>query len=371
MKDMLDLSPLKRLAIIEVAKRLGIPVRGTKAMCFMGHDRATPSLSFLKSRNTWRCFGACGKHGDTISLVMEKEKIDFKSAIEWFAQNFGVDVRRQSHHRRPLQVKPKPTVTAAQAMPQHDMEFAMDAELYAWLIENCPAVSSPKGIAYINSHGISQASANRFNLRELYNPASVFLRLVNRWGDQRVYRSGVAWGKEGHPASLIWGSHAILFPFYEHGSVTYIQARMLQSDRKYLNPRGIAKPLFNTNRLSTLPAGSLVHICEGVPDTIAMETHGFAAVGVLGATSFRPEWVDQCLKFNTEALCHGDSAGEKFAATISNLFLNRGKSVRCILLPKGQDAADVLAGGGNTTSPGQITWPDYGQTGCSNHQAIA
>lgn len=50
---MLDLSPLKRIPIIDVAKRLGIPVRGTKAMCFMGHDKASPSLSFLKSKNTW------------------------------------------------------------------------------------------------------------------------------------------------------------------------------------------------------------------------------------------------------------------------------------------------------------------------------
>ena len=68
-----DLSPLKRIPIIAVARRLGIAVHGTQAMCFMGHDQASPSLSFLKSRNTWRCFGACGKHGDAIALVMEKE----------------------------------------------------------------------------------------------------------------------------------------------------------------------------------------------------------------------------------------------------------------------------------------------------------
>ena len=40
-----DLSPIKQIPIIEVAKRLGIQVRGTKAMCFSGHDKASPSLS--------------------------------------------------------------------------------------------------------------------------------------------------------------------------------------------------------------------------------------------------------------------------------------------------------------------------------------
>jgi hypothetical protein len=42
MKIMHALSPLKRIPIIDVAKRLGIPVSGPKAMCFMGHDKASP-----------------------------------------------------------------------------------------------------------------------------------------------------------------------------------------------------------------------------------------------------------------------------------------------------------------------------------------
>src|ERR1035438_4329307 len=95
-----DLSPIKQIPIVEVAKRLGIQVRGTKAMCFSGHDKASPSLSFLKSRNTWRCFGACGKHGDGITLVMEKAQVDFKSALEWFARNFAVDVTRDRKSTR-------------------------------------------------------------------------------------------------------------------------------------------------------------------------------------------------------------------------------------------------------------------------------
>jgi hypothetical protein len=39
---------------------------------------------------------------------------------------------------------------------------------------------------------------------------------------------------------------------------------MFEGDRKYLNPRGIAKPLFNRDRLTGLPSESVVHICEGV-----------------------------------------------------------------------------------------------------------
>src|ERR1035437_8931558 len=157
-----DLSPLKQIPIIEVANRLGIQVRGTKAMCFMGHDKASPSLSFLKSRNTWRCFGACGKHGDGITLVMEKEGLDFKSALEWFARNFAVDVTRQlrGQVRRSRVVRAKKAVVVQPAIPEQQ-EFTADPELYEWLIGKCASVSSPAGFNYLDTHGISQDSATR------------------------------------------------------------------------------------------------------------------------------------------------------------------------------------------------------------------
>ena len=339
-----DLSPLKKIPIIEVAKRLGLQVRGTKAMCFMGHDKASPSLSFYKSRNTWRCFGACGKRGDGIKLVMEKEGLDFNSALEWFARNFAVDVTRQflRQSRRGRVVRAKRPVLVQQVTLEHQ-EFAADSELYDWLIGKCGSVSTTAGVTYLNEHGISLECATRFNIRELGDPARVFRKLVEKWGGPRVYRSGVAWGTNGHPERLVWHSHALLFPFYEQGVVTYIQARMLQGEPKFLNPRGVPKPLFNTDRLQKLKPGHLIHLCEGVPDTIAVESHGLAAVGILGATSFRADWVDRFLKFKLVVLGDGDAAGAKFARDVSTFFLERGKAVQCKALPTGKDVGDVLA----------------------------
>lgn len=339
-----DLSPLKQIPIIEVAKRLGIQVRGTKAMCFMGHDKASPSLSFLKSRNTWRCFGACGKHGDGITLVMEKEGLDFKSALEWFARHFAVDVTRQfrGQSRRGRAVRAKKVVVVQPAIPEQQ-EFTADSQLYEWLIGKCASVSSHAGVNYLDSHGISQECAMRFNIRELRDPARAFRKLVEEWGGPRVYRSGVAWGKHAHPERLVWSSHALLFPFYEGGVVTYIQARMFEGEPKFLNPRGVAKPMFNVDRLQKMKPGQLIHLCEGVPDAIAVESHGLAAVGILGATSFRADWVDRFLKFKVVVLGDGDAAGARFAKDISTFFMERGKAVQCKPLPKGKDVADVLA----------------------------
>ena len=111
-----------------------------------------------------------------------------------------------------------------------------DAELYAWLINHCQSVSSPKGIQYLAGHGISLAFANRFNLRELRDPKSLFGRLLAKWGVRRMHRSGIAWGDDTHPERLIWGSSGLLFPFYKNGTVSYLQARMFEGNRKY--PKG-------------------------------------------------------------------------------------------------------------------------------------
>lgn len=344
----MDLSPIKQIPIIEIAMRLGIQVRGTKAMCFMGHDKASPSLSFLKSRNTWRCFGSCGKHGDGITLVMEKEGLDFQSALEWFELNYGVVVKRQFHGQRKRSRLLKPKKTVVVVAPPQNTEFITDIELYTSFIEKCEFVTSPTGTKYLDSHGISPEAARRLNLRQLSKPEHALRWLVETWGEQRVYRSGIAWGNGGCPERLLWSSYALLFPFSDNGKIVYIQGRMFKGDRKFLNLRGVTKPIFNSDSLKGLPAGETVHICEGVPDAIALESNGLVAVGVLGATSFSADFVDHFLKFKVIVLGDGDEAGAKFAKDISKYFMVRGKPVHCMLLPKGRDVSDVLAQGGGT-----------------------
>jgi len=83
-----DTSEIRNLPIKTVATRLGIKVlRGNKAMCFTGHDKNTPSLSFHLKRNYWHCFG-CDRGGDAIALTRDVLRVDFKTAAEWLANQF-------------------------------------------------------------------------------------------------------------------------------------------------------------------------------------------------------------------------------------------------------------------------------------------
>lgn len=54
-----------------------------KALCPF-HEERTPSFVIYLNDNHFHCYG-CGKHGDSIAFLMEKEGIDFKEAVRRLA----------------------------------------------------------------------------------------------------------------------------------------------------------------------------------------------------------------------------------------------------------------------------------------------
>ena len=67
--------------IVDVARAYGINVnRNNKALCCF-HNEKTPSLSFHKEKQIFKCF-SCGKGGDVISLVSELLNINALEAAK-------------------------------------------------------------------------------------------------------------------------------------------------------------------------------------------------------------------------------------------------------------------------------------------------
>src|SRR5271170_4818313 len=53
------------------------------------HDDHTPSFGVTPSKNLWNCLAGCGG-GDTIQLVVKKENVSFRQAVEILRQRLGV-----------------------------------------------------------------------------------------------------------------------------------------------------------------------------------------------------------------------------------------------------------------------------------------
>ena len=60
-----------------------------KACCSI-HKESTPSLHIYEDTDSWHCFGACGKGGDTIEFVKEHDQIGFTEAVKVVCGILGI-----------------------------------------------------------------------------------------------------------------------------------------------------------------------------------------------------------------------------------------------------------------------------------------
>ncbi len=55
------------------------------------HNERTPSFTVSPSKEIFKCFG-CGKSGNTISFIMEHEKLSYVEALRWLAARYNIEV---------------------------------------------------------------------------------------------------------------------------------------------------------------------------------------------------------------------------------------------------------------------------------------
>src|ERR671937_1597164 len=59
------------------------------------HDERTPSFSVNAEHKLYYCFG-CEAKGDSIGFVQETEALDFREAVEFLAERYGVELELES-----------------------------------------------------------------------------------------------------------------------------------------------------------------------------------------------------------------------------------------------------------------------------------
>jgi DNA primase len=312
------------------------------------HDERTPSFGIDPAQKLFYCFG-CGEGGDAFRFVQMTEGVDFKGALEYLADRYGVKLE-------PVEEDP---ATAARRLERERLLELLErtAAFYVrYLWESGEAAPARE---YLASRGLDEAVLREFRVGYAPSAYDTLLHAVRRGGfsNREVFDAGLAVRSKGQGMLYDRFRRRIMFPLCDlRGRVLGFGARALGPDQKpkYLNSADNAlyhkgRHLFGADiaRAAATKAGAVI-VAEGYTDVIAMHQAGLRnTVGLMG-TAMTDEQVGELSRLapRVQLALDADGAGQEAMLRAARVAAGRRLELRVVPLPSGTDPADLVAADG-------------------------
>ncbi len=188
----------------------------------------------------------------------------------------------------------------------------------------------------MEERGFSEESILRFRIG--YAAGGLLDHLLNHLGrlEELCLRSGVL-KRDANGMIRDYFFGRIVFPILKRNRVVHLTGREFNGNGpKYLHLRGEIPCLYNEDALGV----NSVYVTEGPTDCITAVQSGLPAVAVLGAMSFKQEFVPRFSRCEKVFIClDGDRAGEEGALKIGEFLPDKSNIVQ---LPAGVDLDEYL-----------------------------
>ena len=299
------------------------------------HNEKTPSFSVYADHQFYKCFG-CDAKGDVFSFVMAMDNITFWRRSKKLAEQNGIPLPKQS------QATDEKTRVRAALRDIHDLALEhFRANL------NGPGGASVR--AYLKERGVTQASAESFQLGLSDGGGRTLLRLLEQRGfkPDQLKESGL-FGRREDGALYDRFRNRLMFPIHdESGKVIAFGGRALDPEdkAKYINSSETelykkSNVLYNLHRAKqTASKADRVVMVEGYMDVIGATQAGVAEVVAPCGTALTTEQI-RALKRHSQNLhlnFDPDSAGDKAAERSIKLLLDENVRIRVVELEGGLD----------------------------------
>ena len=301
------------------------------------HSEKTPSFFLYPETNTFHCFG-CGKHGDSISFIMEIDSLDYVSTLKKLAEKFGIELEYENS----FNVSNKINLDKYYEINEFAARF-----YYKSMMEN----SIPK--QYLSKRGINQKSINLFfigyadeNWKSFYNELKLKkmdIKIAEELG--LIIKT-----KTGDYIDRF--RNRIMFPILNTSKkiIGFGGRAIVDDSAKYLNsPESVVfKKRDNIYALDKIIENNIrnkVLIVEGYMDVISLYQSGINYVVAGLGTAFTESQARLIKRYfrNNVYLCYdGDNAG--ISATEKTNFVFNEISVKpnIIMLPDKLDPDDYI-----------------------------
>jgi DNA primase len=295
------------------------------------HEEKTASFKVNPDTLDFHCFG-CGKGGDVIQFVMEKDGISFPEALKRLADKVGVEI--SDHGSSPNKVLYEANSAAR--------DFYRDN-----------LGRNKKAMEYLTEERrLTPESIEAFGLG-CTGAGSVVDHLRQKgFSDDEIVRAGLGTVRDGRLRDMFW--KRIMFPISKKGRIIGFGGRVIGSgEPKYLNSP--ATPIFYKKETlycfdpAAVRASGYALVVEGYLDAIMCHQHGMKnTVAPLG-TSLTAEHVEAIGKCTNWVLLvlDGDRAGKEAAEKTASMLFEKKMRGAVVVLPEEADPDSYLRKGGD------------------------
>lgn len=304
------------------------------------HNEKTPSFTVSPAKELYKCFG-CGKSGNSITFLMEHDKLSYVEALRWLANRYNVEIEE-------TEASPEQKIFAQTA----DSLYAINNFAQKFFSNYLFNENEGKQIAhsYLIERGFREETITKFQLGYNPNAKDILTQalLSNQFNKELLPKTGlVAVRNESELVDNYRGR--IIFPIHNNsGKIIGFGARVIgKADKapKYINtPENElyvkSKVLYGSYfaRLAIDKADECL-LVEGYTDVISLHQAGIENVVASGGTSLTVDQIRIIKKYtnNLTIIYDGDSAGIKAALRGLDMALEEGLNVRLVLIPDGED----------------------------------
>jgi len=319
-----------------------------KALCPF-HNEKTPSFTVSPSRQMYYCFG-CGKGGDVVKFIMEKENVDYISAIKILADRAGIDIPEKSY------------INAQNYAKNHrDKLFKLHQDLLYFYHKNLVEKKNIKVVEYAKKRKITDEIIEKFELGASFDSWDEALKFLSMKGysQNEMLEAGIIIRSQETGKIYDRFRNRLIFPIKDEiGRTVGFSARSVddnEKEAKYINSPETAifkkgKILYALNLAKEfIRKADFSVICEGQLDVIAMHSAGIENAVAPQGTSFTNEQAALLKRYSNKVyICFdGDEAGKKAIFRAIEILLSLDMEPYVVILPQDQDPDSILKNEGS------------------------
>lgn len=294
---------------------------GTKKGLCPFHDEKTPSFHVTPGKGYYHCFG-CGKGGDVISFLMEKEHLSFTETIERLAEKMNYSLHYEEGATN------RPASNRKRLLEAH----ALAAKFYQDQLNTSQEAAAAREL--LTKRGFDRDACARFKVGYAPNGWDVLTKYLRNAGFSVEELEQAGLSKMGDRGPIDKFRNRVMWPICDIvGDVIGFGARKLASDEedkgpKYLNTA--ETPIYKKSNVlygldlakKDIASKRQVVVVEGYTDVMACHLAGITTAVATCGTAFGPDHIQILRKllmdesaFRGEVIFtfDGDEAGQKAA----------------------------------------------------------